>query len=59
MPETNPIILIGEKLDATPTWRELSKQEFGNTKRGGYQAGKVDGFGDREYYTGSGLLNEK
>jgi hypothetical protein len=37
----------------------LSKQDFGNTKGGGYQAGKVDGFRDKEFYTGSGLLNKK
>ncbi len=34
----------------------LSKQDFDNTKRGGYQAKKVDGFGDKEFYIGSGLL---
>jgi hypothetical protein len=39
--------------------RFLSKQDFGNTKRGGYQAGKVDGFRDKEFYTCSGLLNKK
>ncbi len=38
---------------------EVSKQDFGNTKRGGYQARKVDGFGDKEFYTDSGLLNQK
>jgi hypothetical protein len=37
----------------------LSKQYFSNTKIGGYQAGKVDGFGDKEFYTGLGTLNEK
>ena len=31
------------------------KQDFDNT-RGGYQAGKVDGFRDEEFYIGSGLL---
>jgi hypothetical protein len=37
----------------------MSKQHFGNTKRGGYQAGKVNGFRDKEFYTGSGLLKKK
>ncbi len=26
---------------------------------GGYQAAKVDGFKDKEFYTGSGLLNQE
>jgi hypothetical protein len=37
----------------------VSKQDFGNTKRGGYEAGKVDVFRDTEFYTVSGTLNEK
>ena len=28
-------------------------------KGGGYQAGKVDGLRDKEFYTGSGLLNQE
>ena len=35
---------------------DLSKQDFGNNKGGGCQARKVDGFGDKEFYTGSCLL---
>ncbi len=37
----------------------MSKQDFGNTKRGGYQAKNVDEFRDKEFYTGSGLLNQE
>jgi hypothetical protein len=37
----------------------LPKQDFGNTKKNGYQAGKVDEFRDKEFYTGSGLLNQE
>ena len=37
----------------------VSKRDFGNTKMGGYQAGKVDVFRDTEFYTVSGTLNEK
>ncbi len=37
----------------------VSKQDFGNTNRGGYQVEKVDEFRDKEFYTGSGLLNQE
>ncbi len=45
---------VGERL-----YEGLSKQDFGNTKRGGYQVKKVDVFRDKEFYTGSGLLNQE
>ena len=57
MPETEPIALIDEKLDAPPTWRANCRNKISAIiKGGGYQARKVDGFGDKEFYTGSGLL---
>jgi hypothetical protein len=57
MPEREPIALIGEKLDATPTWRANCRNKISAIlKGGGYQARKVDGFGDKEFYTGLGLL---
>jgi hypothetical protein len=37
----------------------MSKQDFGNKKKGGYQDEKIDGYEDNEFYTGSGPLNEK
>mgnify|MGYP003703440025 FL=1 len=60
MPETKPIALVGEELDATPTWRANCRNKISAIlKGGGYQAGKVDGFRDKEFYTGSGLLNQE
>ena len=57
MPETKPIALILEELDAAPTWRANFRNKISAIlKGGGYQARKVDGFGDKEFYTGSGLL---
>ncbi len=57
MPETEPIVLVGEELDATPTWRANCRNKISTTlKGGGYQAEKVDGFRDKEFYIGSGLL---
>ncbi len=51
MPETEPIALIGEKLDATPTWRANCRNKISAIiKGGGYQARKVDGFGDKDLY---------
>mgnify|MGYP003703220231 CR=1 FL=1 len=44
------------------TWRFqciLLKKDFGNTKRGDYQVGKMDGLRNKEFYTGSGLLNQE
>jgi len=58
MPETKPIALVGEELDATPTWRANCRNKISAIlKGGGYQAGKVDGLKEKEFYTGSGLLN--
>ena len=57
MPEMKPIALVGEELDATPTWRASCRNKISTIlKGGGYQARKVDGFRDKEFYTGSGLL---
>ncbi len=57
MPKTEPIALIGEELDATPTWRANCRNKILAILKGvGYQARKVDGFEDKEFYTGSGLL---
>jgi hypothetical protein len=60
MPETKPIALVGEKLDATPTWHANCRNKISAIlKGGGYQATKVDGFEDKEFYIGSGLLNQE
>jgi hypothetical protein len=49
-PETNPIALIGKKLDATPTWRASCRNNISAVlKGGGNQAGKVDGLGDKRF----------
>jgi hypothetical protein len=60
MPKTKPIALIDEELDATPIWRANCRNKIlAILKGGGYQAGKVDGLRNKEFYTGSGLLNKK
>ncbi len=60
MPETKPIALVGVEHDASPTWRANCRNKVSAIlKGGGYQARKVDGFGDKEFYTGSGLLNQE
>jgi hypothetical protein len=57
MPEMKPIALVGEELDATPTWRANCRNKISAImKGGGYLARKADRFGDKEFYTGSGLL---
>jgi hypothetical protein len=41
------------------TTRTVSKQDFGNTKGGGYQARKVEGLRDKEFYTVQAFLIKK
>ncbi len=48
--ETNPIALVGEKLDATPTWRANCRNNISAIlKSCGYQPGKVDGLVDKRF----------
>ena len=50
MPETEPIALIGEKLDATPTWRANCRNKISAIIKGGSARDlKVDGCGDKGF----------
>src|SRR5512139_2658352 len=60
MPETKPIALVGEELDATPTWRANCRNKISAIlKGGGYQARKVDGFGDKGFIQVQAFLFKK
>ena len=59
MPETNPIALVGEKLDVTSTWRANYRNKISAIIKG--VAIKLEKWmgQQRKVYVGSGLVDEK